>query len=572
MKNLKKVMALILACAMILGTMSMSVFAQSAFVYDEQISVEGLQEGDSVSFYQVLKYDQNATVQFEGWTPVAPFDTVITAANIESIVKGTGLTSTIAGNLSTAAKTATVAGTVAVGADGKATFNTTEETLGLYMAVIIPADAKTVYNPVFVSADYTDGNSQNWAVTSAASYYNSGAAKKSTVSVDKKAEVDAGTSYDQTWTSTRIGEKVNYTVTTTIPGYGDAAYRNPIFNIHDVLTDLELVGEPTVTVAGLTANDYTVTVANDKKSYDIEFKSDSLKTIVAPTEVTIEYVAVVTSDAHLNVNLEKNEVWVEFTHDYTDEEDVSVVKDDTRHYTYTIDSNILGGGSEEINKSTSEIVKVAQDSKGNPIYETTITSQISKERSWTSPLAEAEFTLYTDKECTQKYKDAEGNDFPVIKSQADGRMTIAGLDAGTYYLKETKAPAGYIASDEVVKFEIIPTFEEKEFTEYYYGGEWHDTDNGTGKAATYKVDILKSYIVRVNDTTDSTHTFINTSAKTITWDEDAAIEVPSSIINTKGTELPSTGGRGTTIFYIVGVILVLGAGVVLVTRRRLSVQ
>ena len=44
------------------------------------------------------------------------------------------------------------------------------------------------------------------------------------------------------------------------------------------------------------------------------------------------------------------------------------------------------------------------------------------------------------------------------------------------------------------------------------------------------------------------------------------------IENQKGTLLPSTGGMGTTIFYIVGAILVLGAGVVLVTRRRMNVQ
>ena len=44
------------------------------------------------------------------------------------------------------------------------------------------------------------------------------------------------------------------------------------------------------------------------------------------------------------------------------------------------------------------------------------------------------------------------------------------------------------------------------------------------------------------------------------------------IENNKGTELPSTGGIGTTIFYIVGAMLVIGAGVVLVTRRRMDAQ
>ena len=45
-----------------------------------------------------------------------------------------------------------------------------------------------------------------------------------------------------------------------------------------------------------------------------------------------------------------------------------------------------------------------------------------------------------------------------------------------------------------------------------------------------------------------------------------------TVKNQKGAELPSTGGIGTTIFYIIGAILVIGAGVVLVTRRRMNVQ
>ncbi len=48
------------------------------------------------------------------------------------------------------------------------------------------------------------------------------------------------------------------------------------------------------------------------------------------------------------------------------------------------------------------------------------------------------------------------------------------------------------------------------------------------------------------------------------------LEQESTVVNQSGTELPSTGGIGTTIFYIIGAILVVGAGVVLVTRRRMK--
>ena len=56
----------------------------------------------------------------------------------------------------------------------------------------------------------------------------------------------------------------------------------------------------------------------------------------------------------------------------------------------------------------------------------------------------------------------------------------------------------------------------------------------------------------------------------VTKDATAAVEI--SVENNAGSVLPSTGGIGTTIFYIIGAILVVGAGVVLVTRRRMNVQ
>ena len=45
----------------------------------------------------------------------------------------------------------------------------------------------------------------------------------------------------------------------------------------------------------------------------------------------------------------------------------------------------------------------------------------------------------------------------------------------------------------------------------------------------------------------------------------------TAVVNTPGAELPETGGIGTTIFYIVCAILVVGAGLVLITRRRMSI-
>ena len=44
----------------------------------------------------------------------------------------------------------------------------------------------------------------------------------------------------------------------------------------------------------------------------------------------------------------------------------------------------------------------------------------------------------------------------------------------------------------------------------------------------------------------------------------------ANVVNQSGAELPSTGGIGTTIFYVLGGLLVVGAGVLLVTRKRMG--
>ena len=49
-------------------------------------------------------------------------------------------------------------------------------------------------------------------------------------------------------------------------------------------------------------------------------------------------------------------------------------------------------------------------------------------------------------------------------------------------------------------------------------------------------------------------------------------ELTTNVVNNKGSELPSTGGMGTTIFYVVGSILVLGAAILLITKKRMSAR
>ena len=129
-----------------------------------------------------------------------------------------------------------------------------------------------------------------------------------------------------------------------------------------------------------------------------------------------------------------------------------------------------------------------------------------------------------------------------LESGADGLFKVIGLDAGTYYLKETAAPsAEYNLLKDLVKVEIEA-----------------DTVNGQNWTSGDAKDALKNLTVKADGTPGTT-------------DENFGIGT-IKIANNKGGVLPETGGRGVKFFYIIGSVLVLGAVVLLVTRRRMNAQ
>ena len=117
----------------------------------------------------------------------------------------------------------------------------------------------------------------------------------------------------------------------------------------------------------------------------------------------------------------------------------------------------------------------------------------------------------------------------------NGKMSVSGLDAGTYYLTECVAPDGYNLLDEDVKITITAAY------------------SADGK--------ITNLSVTVGD---------ETSEGTKGDGGEFTGELEVTVKNFSGIELPSTGGMGTTIFYTLGGLLAVGAAVFLVTKKRMS--
>ena len=177
------------------------------------------------------------------------------------------------------------------------------------------------------------------------------------------------------------------------------------------------------------------------------------------------------------------------------------------------------------------------DNKTNPSETTTITYEI-KVLKYTNtkdhPLADAKFSLYdkaTDgnvyklvqKTGTQDYRlliqgESGVTEVTEITTTDTGTFSIQGLKPGTYWLEETAAPKGYNKLAKRIKVQI--------------------NDDGT--------------LIVDNKDKDENNLSIN----------------QVNVENKSGTLLPSTGGAGTTMIYLVGALLVLGSGVVLASKRK----
>lgn len=552
MKKLKKLFAVMLSLIMVLA-MGITSFAEELNVIGNsddtaEIKVTDIDNATSVTAYPIIKTTYGTNGDFNGYEPLYTTDPAIQVTKkaddtLEYTLSADQIAQIRAG------LNADGAVTMNPEAEGSTTYTATAP-LGAYLVVVEGSETST-YNAMVVSTNYKNVNGKNTIDTDK----NTATAKKSTKpSLDKNIKnADNTTTKHNT---VNIGDVINYEVSVVnIPEYTG---KYPVFNVVDTLSQgLTFNGEDvTVTVNGTTLRkdiDYKFTKEGQKIT--INFVDTSL-TATGKTEygytlnnykgqnMTIAYSATVNENAKLNEVGNQNDATLTYSKDSTVNNDNNNGTDEkkTHSYTFAIDGSVTG---------TDSVIPVDVTHILNKIGEEVKTIEVNgKEVEVKAALEGAEFTVYTNEACTVRYQQG-GVDYPVVRSTAAGQIELKGLAASTYYIKETKAPAGYSVNATPVKVEITDL-------------EFNDNDELIGWTIKVNNDKVASFAYATNE--GGKTRFVRSDS---IRNEGTEFVNGYNILNTKITELPATGGIGTTIFTIVGCgIMIAAAGLFFASRRK----
>ena len=273
---------------------------------------------------------------------------------------------------------------------------------------------------------------------------------------------------------------------------------------------------------------------HDEEEAGLTFDPDSVKVYVGDAEITTGFeVKTTTTDG------------CSFEVVFSDLKTIDAVQAGSKirvEYTSTLNPNAVIGGNGNLNKAKLEYSNNPRvtDSRGMTVWDNVVvfTYQVVVNKYANSveennKLPGADFTL------TKKLNGDTTKVIAAVKSPDGKQFTFKGLDDGEYTLTETVTPDGYNTIDPIT-FTVTAT----------HGTEW----DGKG--------------VRGNLITALTG---NAAPGEITFTPDKGTgALTTNVINKSGTVLPSTGGMGTTVFYVVGGGLMAVAVVLLVTKKRME--
>ena len=287
------------------------------------------------------------------------------------------------------------------------------------------------------------------------------------------------------------------------------------------------------------AENYTLTPTENGFTLAI----DNLKEFPYVTQEGRKYILVF-YDAELNGNAEiglpgnENTAYLEFSNDPNGDGTGRTEDDKVIVFTYQLDGTKVDGETQAALQNAQFVLLNGAKSEAAVVVAGKVTEWIKFGTQADSTKLEIPTTYEGWTALAQQHNGL------ILTSDENGLFNIAGLDDGTYFLREIQAPNGYNLLEEDVQLDIAATT--------VNGQEW-DGDPATaleGLNMTITVEGAEEEPTQVGgDPADGT--------------------VGVTVKNNQGATLPETGGMGTTLFYIIGGLLVVGAGVLLVVRIRM---
>lgn len=311
-----------------------------------------------------------------------------------------------------------------------------------------------------------------------------------------------------------IGDSVPFKLEATLAN-NVSSYTTYKVVFHDTQSKgLTYNNDAKVYIDGEETDGFTVTATvNDDGTTTLTVSCDDVKALGAGNSsvITVEYTATLNENAVLGSAGNPNEVYLEYSNNPNKTEN---------------------GENKETGKTPEDTVivftykTIINKVTKNPDYDPEVEG--SKEY---IPLTGAEFTLEKYNKETDKWEA-----ITVVKNDEETTFTFTGLDDGNYRLTETKTPAGYNSIDPI---EFTVTAE-------------HDVLSDNPALTSLSGNATTGELTFTSNTTEGS--------------------LSADVVNKAGNTLPETGGMGTTIFYVLGSILVLGAAVLLITRKRMGAQ
>lgn len=315
--------------------------------------------------------------------------------------------------------------------------------------------------------------------------------KNEAPTVTKKVQEDSNSNWGVT-NDADINQTVNFKSTITVQKGAEN------YILHDTMSEgLTYTGVTSVKIgtADVAADNYKVTAPGKCGcTFEVAFDNEYVASLAAGTVIVVEYAATLNEKAVVGLSGNDNDIKLQ----YGDESKPSYTPEETTT-TYTWDM---------------EVLKYANGDRANVLAGVEFVL-LNKEKTQVATVVNGKLTGWAAVPAAGADGSITWPANAVLTTDANGEISIDGLDADTYYLRETKALPGYnkLAGDVEVKVNAATT----------------------------------------GDNDELTYTTVVTEVE-----------------NKSGTELPTTGGMGTTLFYIFGGILMVGAAVLLVTKKRMA--